>query len=127
MIELLMKLGPWIGMGLAAAWALFTHMSAKTKVAAAQMQAQAGVAAAQAKQQVAEDNLSARKTADVQADADAAKTAAAAAQERTDVENSQAALDDAAARAELLKLLHGSGADNPGAGQGSAGADPGRG
>ncbi|MDR5881138.1 hypothetical protein [Caballeronia sp. LZ032] len=127
MIELVMKLGPWIGMGLAAAWALFTHMSAKTKVVDAQLQAQAGVAAAKAMQQVAEDNLNARKTADVQADADVAKTAATAAQERTDVENSQAALDDAAARAELLKLLHGSGADNPGSGQGSAGTDPGRG
>lgn len=127
MIELVMKLGPWILTGLVAAWGVFTHMSAKAKVSDAQKQAAVDVAAAQAKQQVAEDNLNARKTADVQADADAAKTAATAAQERTDVENSQAALDDSAARAELLRMLHGSGADNPGAGQGSAGTDPGRG
>lgn len=127
MIELVMKLGPWILTGLVAAWGVFTHMSAKAKVADAQKQATVDVADAQAKQQVAEDNLNARKTADVQADADAAKTAATAAQERTDVENSQAALDDAAARADLLRMLHGSGADNPGSGQGSAGTDPGRG
>lgn len=127
MIELVMKLGPWILTGVVAAFALFTHTRAKAKVADAQLQAQVGVAAAQAKQQVAEDNLAARKTADVQADADAAKTAATAAQERTDVENNQSLLDDDAARAQLLKLLHGSGADNPGSGQGSAGTDPGRG
>ncbi|WP_244828438.1 hypothetical protein [Caballeronia sp. TF1N1] len=127
MIELVMKLGPWIFAGLMGAWALFTHMNAKVKVADTKQQAQSAVAAAKAQQQVAEDNLDAREMADAQADADASKTAATAAQERTDVENSQSRLDDADARADLLKLLHGSSADNPGAGQGSAGTDPGRG
>jgi hypothetical protein len=127
MIELLMKLGPWILTGLAAAWALFTHLNAKSKVADVQKQATVDVAVAQAQQHVAEDNLNARKTADVQADADAAKTAATAALERSNVENSQAALDDAAARDQLIRMLHGSGGDNPGTGQGSAGTDPGRG
>ncbi|WP_250512717.1 hypothetical protein [Caballeronia sp. INDeC2] len=126
MIELLMKLGPWIGMGIAAAWALIVHARSNAKVSDAKQQAQIDVAAAKAQQRVAEDNLTARKTADVQADADAAKTAATAAQERTNVENSQAILDDAAARDELIRMLHGSGEDNPGSGQGSAGADPGR-
>ncbi|WP_250467615.1 hypothetical protein [Caballeronia sp. GAFFF2] len=126
MIELVMKLGPWIVAGLVGAWAVFTHMNAKATVADTKQQAQSAIAAAKAQQHVAEDNLNARKTADVQADADAAKTAATAAQERTDVENTQARLDDDAARDELLKLLHGSGADNPGTGQGSAGTDPGR-
>ncbi|MDR5774928.1 MULTISPECIES: hypothetical protein [unclassified Caballeronia] len=121
MIELVMKLGPWIVAGLVGAWAVFTHMNAKATVADTKQQAQSAVAAAKAQQQVAEDNLNARKTADVQADADAAKTAAVAAQERTDVENTQARLDDDAARDELLKLLHGSGADNPGTGQRGAG------
>ncbi|WP_244828908.1 hypothetical protein [Caballeronia sp. TF1N1] len=126
MIQLLSSIGPWILTGLLGAWAIFTHLSAKAKVADAKQKAQTDVEAAQTKQKVAEDNLNARKTADVQADADAAKTAAVAAQERTDVENTQARLDDDAARDELLGLLHGSGTDNPGTGQGSAGTDPGR-
>ncbi|SAK71342.1 hypothetical protein AWB80_03808 [Caballeronia pedi] len=126
MIELLMKLGPWVVAGLSAVAALFFHLSSKAKVADAQQKAQVDVAAAEVKQQVAENNLTARKTADIQADADAAKTAATAAQERTNVENSQVILDDAAARDELIRMLRGSGEDNPGAGQGSAGADPGR-
>ncbi len=126
MIELVMKLGPWIIAGLSAGAALLFHWSAKSKVADAQQKAQIDVTAAQAKQKVAEENLSARKTADVQADADAAKTAAVAAQERSNVENSQAVLDDDAARDELLRMLRGSGEDNPGTGHGSAGTDPGR-
>lgn len=127
LIAILGQIWPFILGGAGVLWGVFSHLNAKSKVANAQKQATVDVAAAQAQKQVAEDNLNARKTADVQADADAAKTAASAAQERTDVENSQAALDDAAARADLLSMLHGSGSANPGAGQGSAGTDPNRG
>jgi hypothetical protein len=123
----LLKFGPWLVAGVMALFAGFTHLRSKAKVADAQQKAQVDVATAQAAQQVAVDNLNARKTADVQADADAAKTAAAAAQERTNVENAQAVLSDDAARAQLIGLLHGAGAINPATGQGSAGADPGRG
>jgi hypothetical protein len=123
----LLKFGPWLLTGAAALFAGFTHLRAKSKVADAQQKAQVDVATAQAAQQVAVDNLNTRKTADIQADADAAKTAAVAAQERTNVENAQAVLTDDAARAQLIGLIHGAGADNPGSGQGSAGTDPGRG
>jgi hypothetical protein len=107
-------------------FAAFTHLNSKNKVAEAKQQAQVDVATAQAAQQVAIDNLNTRKTADVQADADAAKTAATAAQERINAENAQAVLDDDAARAQLIGMLHGAGSTNPVTGQGSAGSDPGR-
>ncbi|SAL14731.1 hypothetical protein [Caballeronia telluris] len=94
MIEIVMKLGPWILAGLSAAAALLFHWNAKAKVADAQHRARIDVAAAKATQHVAEEKLNARKTADVQADADAAKTAATAAQERINVENSQSVLDN---------------------------------
>ncbi|WP_438392709.1 hypothetical protein [Caballeronia sp. DA-9] len=100
---------------------------AQTTIAQTKEQAQSKVDVANANAQVAIDNLNARKTADVQADADAAKTAATAARERTNVENDQAALSDDAAREQLIGLLHGPAGDNPGSGQGSAGTDPGRG
>lgn len=123
MIELLLKAGPWVLTAIVAAWGVFTHLSAKAKVADAKQQADAKVASAQQGQQTAEENLSARKTADVQADADAAKTAATAAKERTDVEDSQSKLDDTAARADLLRLLHGASPATPGSSQGSSGAN----
>jgi phage terminase large subunit-like protein len=94
---------------------------AQTTVAQTKEQAQTKVDAANANVQAAIDNLNARKTADLQADADAAKTAATAAQERTNAENAQASLSDGAARDQLIGLLHGAGADNPGTGQRSAG------
>jgi hypothetical protein len=126
MIALLLQFGPWVLTAIMGIFAAFTHLNSKNKVAEAKQQAQVDVATAQAAQQVAVDNLNTRKTADVQADADAAKTAATAAQERINAENAQAVLDDDAARSQLIGMLHGAGAANPGTGQGSAGADPGR-
>lgn len=123
MIELLLKAGPWVLTAIVAAWGVFTHLSAKAKVADAKQQADAKVASAQQSQQTAEENLTARKTADIQADADAAKTAATAAKERTDVEDSQSKLDDTAARADLLRLLHGANPATPGSSQGSSGTN----
>lgn len=123
MIELLLKAGPWVLTAIVAAWGVFTHLSAKAKVADAKQQADAKVASAQQGQQTAEENLSARKTADVQADADAAKTAATAAKERTDVEDSQSKLDDTAARADLLRMLHGTSPAISASSQGSAGTN----
>lgn len=126
MIELLLKAGPWVLTAIVAAWGVFTHLNAKAKVAEANQQADAKVASAQQGQQAAEENLTARKTADIQADADAAKTAATAAKERTDVEDSQSKLDDTAARADLLRLLHGASTASSDSSQGSARANPDR-
>ena len=125
MIELLLKFGPWLLVAISGVFAFITHQNGKIKVAKAKEDATNKVDAANANVQVAIDNLNSRKTADVQADADAAKTAATAAQERTNVENDQAALSDDAAREQLSRLLHST--NNPGSGQGSAGTDPGRG
>ena len=112
-----------IGAALVAAgsvlFALVKTKGAQTTVAQTKEQAQSKVDVANANAQVAIDNLNARKTADVQADADAAKTAATAAQERTNVENDQSALSDDAAREQLSRLLHGT--DNPGSGQRGSG------
>jgi len=125
MIALLLQFGPWIVGALGVVYGVIKHFSAKATVADVNQKAQTKVDAANANVQVAIDNLDRRKTADIQADADASKTAATAAQERTNVENDQAALSDDAAREQLSRLLHGT--NNPGSGQGSAGTDPGRG
>jgi hypothetical protein len=127
MIALLLQFGPWIVGALGVVYGVIKHYSANAKVATVTQQASDKVNAANANVQGALDNLNARKTADVQADADASKTAATAAKERTNVENAQAALGDDAAREQLIGLLHGSATVNPGSGKGSAGTDPGRG
>ncbi len=119
MIALLLQFGPWIVGALGVVYGVIKHFSAKATVADVTQKAQSKVDAANDNVQIAIDNLNARKTADVQADADAAKTAATAAQERTNVENDQAALSDAAARDNLLSMLHGT--DNPGSGQRGSG------
>jgi multidrug efflux pump subunit AcrA (membrane-fusion protein) len=131
MTALFASIWPYIISGVLAGAAIlfgwFKTKQAQTNVAQTKATALSDVDKANANAQVAIDNLNARKTADVQADADASKTAATAAQERTNVENAQAALSDDAAREQLIGLLHGSATGNPGTGKGSAGTDPGRG
>jgi membrane protein involved in colicin uptake len=120
-IALLLKFGPWLLTAGAALFALITHLKAKATTADVKQKATVDVAAAQAQQNVAEQNLADRKAAESEANAQAAQAAADAAKERGNVENAQSVLTDDAARDSLLGLLHGTGSDNPAAGQGSPG------
>ena len=113
----------WVGIAIGAVVTLIgVWLHGKSAGAASTAAAdQTKVSAAQSGQNLAEQNLADRKTAEAEANAQAAQSAADAAKERTNAENAQAALSDDAARSNLLSLLSGAGTDNPGAGQGSPG------
>lgn len=100
MIAILGMLGsvwPYLLAGGAALFAVFTHLNAKSKVAAAGQQvAQAQAAVAQAQTQVAQTNDAA-----AQANATVAQAGADSLKEKVNVTNDVAAMPDGAAAAEL--------------------------